>query len=171
MVRDFRQAHGWTSKHEKKWIHLGDAAKLDFAKRAADLRKKQANVKLLVSVIEKQRVPHKSTDTHHLIYSWMASSLVAPAIRELRQASLCPDELNYGNGQSLIDNFIRQNLWFNLRTKTELHLVPRSKALEDGLSFCDFLAGAVQSHFEDGKSAPFNHLTQSNAIFLHMPWH
>ncbi|MGB4674867.1 MAG: DUF3800 domain-containing protein [Azovibrio sp.] len=171
MVRDFRQAHGWTSKHEKKWIHLGDAAKLDFAKRAADLRKKQANVKLLVSVIEKQRVPPQIHGHHHLIYSWMASSLVAPAIRELRQASLCPDELNYGNGQSLIDNFIRQNLWFNLRTKTELHLVPRSKALEDGLSFCDFLAGAVQSHFEDGKSAPFNHLTQSNAIFLHMPWH
>ena len=52
--------------------------------------------------------------------------------------------------------------------KTASTAIPRSKALEDGLSFCDFLAGAVQSHFEDSQSEPFNIL--SPYIFLHYPW-
>lgn len=168
-VRSFIGDHNWTSKHEKKWTDLSDSIRRDFAKKLVLLKQKNPELTLLVSVIEKEKLPKHIQGNHHLIYSWMAASLLSPSVRVYRQISICPDELNYGsNNSGLIDNFLRKELWFNLRSSTVVNHVARSHALENALIFADYLAGAVQSHFEDSRSEPFNIIQSS--IFVHRPW-
>lgn len=157
----------WTSKNEKKWIDLGSQVRKTFANLTVDMAKEHPGVHLLVCVLDKQKVPLHIRGHHHLIYAWLASSLIAPTIRTLRHTSICPDELNSGS-EALVETVLRKDLWFHLRSKACVTRIARSGALEDGLSFCDFLAGSFQSHFEDGDSDAFHIL--KDHVYLHEPW-
>lgn len=169
VVRAMRQEFGWTSQREKKWINIGSSVRRSFANRTVKMIKENPSVHVLVSVLDKRKVPNHIRGHFHLFYAWMASSLIAPSIRTLRQASICPDELNAGLGNdALMESVLRKDLWFHLRSQTEISRIQRSKPLEDGLAFCDYLAGAFQSHFEDGQSECYNLL--KDHVYLHQPW-
>lgn len=169
VIDKVHKTQGWTSAKEKKWIKLAPQARRVFAEHVVDLCDKEHRIALLVSVIEKKLVPPHLHDHFHLLYSWMASSLIAANARVYDQLSICPDELNAGSGsQTLIENILRKELWFNLRASTVVKRVPRTEALDTGLMFCDFLAGAVQSHFEDGISEAYDKIKKY--IFVHRPW-
>lgn len=167
VFRKLASLQKWTSKNEKKWVDQGNQVRKTFANLAVEMAKANPEVQLLVCVLDKRKVPKHIQGHHHLMYSWMASSLIAPSIRSLRQASICPDELNTGS-DALIETVLRKDLWFHLRSKTQITRVPRKGPLEDGLAFCDFLAGAFQSHYEDGASDAFEIL--KDVTYLHEPW-
>ncbi|MGO6886626.1 MULTISPECIES: DUF3800 domain-containing protein [Rhizobium] len=169
VVKALKKEFDWTSNNEKKWIGIGSGVRRSFAHRAVKMVKENPRVHLLVAVIDKQKVPKHIQGHFHLFYSWMASSLIGPTVRHLRQVSICPDELNAGLGYDvLIESILRKDLWFHMRSQTEVSRIIRSKPLEDGLAFCDYLAGTFQSHFEDGDSEAYNIL--KDHVYLHMPW-
>lgn len=167
VFKKLSKIQNWTSKNEKKWIDLGSQVRKTFANLTVEMVKENPGVHILVCVLDKRKVPTHLHGHHHLMYSWMTSSLIAPTVRTLRQASICPDELNSGS-DTLVETVLRKDLWFHLRSRTEVTRIARSKALEDGLAFCDFLAGAFQSHFEDGDSDAFYIL--KDHVYLHEPW-
>lgn len=170
VIEKIRHQRNWTSKNEKKWKNISQEAKIEFAQRAAGLLKNNHNIRALAAFIRKDRIPIHMHGHHHLLYSWIVSSLISPSIRVFNSVSICPDELNAGIGNdNLLENTIRKEVWFNLRSSSKINRIPRTAVLEDGLAFCDYLAGAVQSHFEDGCSEPYNILEKN--IFLHFPWH
>ncbi len=167
VVRKLSKTYGWTSKNEKKWKTLGSQVKKTFANLTVEMLKSNPNLHLLVSVIDKSKVPDHVRGHHHLLYAWAASSLIAPAIRTLRQSSVCPDELNAGSDK-LLESVLRKDLWFHLRSRTMVNRIGRNKSLEDGLAFCDYLAGSIQFHFEKGESEPYNILREH--IYIQFPW-
>lgn len=167
VYRKLAKRQKWSSKNEKKWVNFGSHVRKTFANLAVEMVKTSPEVQLVVCALDRRKVPAHIHHHHHLMYSWMASSLIAPSIRSLRQASICPDDLNSGS-DNLVETILRKDLWFNLRSKTEVTRVARHAALGDGLAFCDFLAGAFQSHFEDQDSEPFQIL--KDVTYLHEPW-
>ncbi|MVA27528.1 hypothetical protein V6582_07980 [Agrobacterium vitis] len=167
VVKKLAKQQNWSGKKEKKWQDLGSQVRKNFAHLTVEMVRSNSDLHLLVAVIDKRKVPTNIHGHHHLVYSWLAASLLAPSLRTFRHASICPDELNSGS-DSLLENVLRKEIWFNLRSQTKIERIQRSEPLEGGLSFCDYLAGTFQSHFEFTDSEPYKVLRE--AAYLHMPW-
>lgn len=163
LMRDVHHFNGWTSKQEKKWTDTKHKARLDFGQRVVKLCQKQLAIKLVVTTIEKAKVPPHMREGHfHLLYAWMVATAIAPIVKQYSLISVCPDDLNNGcTSDGLLENMLRHELWFKLQGTSTVQRVPKVAASAGGLSFCDFLAGAVQSHLEDGESTAFNALKDS----------
>ncbi len=169
IYRQLHRQYKW-SKKEKKWTNLTKNQREQFAKLTRSLINDTPGLTILSTTIEKQKIPQNVRDSgFHFVYAWMVSSLLTPELRSLGAASICPDEMNNGVGsEGLLEHFLRKEIYFTLRARTTINRVIPNKALEDGLKFADFLAGAVQSHFEDGDSVAFNILYP--VMYHHTPW-
>lgn len=66
-----------------------------------------------------------------------------------------PRTIKVESGNSLHD-YLQTQLWMEKRVKTELRTVPCDSSNNLSIQFTDMLCGLVQSHFEDGKSDPWN---------------
>lgn len=170
VVRKLWEAKGWTSKNEKKWIDLKEGARSDFCILASKmLSQNRETAKLFVSVIKKELIPLHMRDHFHLIYAMAFSRSVYEEISRYRNVSLCPDNLNAGTGsKGLIENITRRDVWLQGNGSTTIDQIHRSKPLEDGLAFCDYIAGAVWNHYEEGRSDAFSRL--SGHMHVHEMW-
>lgn len=77
-----------------------------------------------------------------------------------RLAELYPDEraVKVASGNSLND-YLQTQLLFEKKVRTKLITRNRDSSKERNIQFADMLAGVVQSHYEDGNSAPWNILS------------
>lgn len=153
VIRNLWEMKGWTSRNEKKWIDLKEGARSDFCHLASRmLDQNNETAKVFVSIVKKELIPVHMQDHFHLIYAMVFSRSVYEEITRYRTVSLCPDNLNAGTGsKNLIENITRRDVWLQGRGSTTIEQIERSRPLEDGLAFCDYIAGAVWNHYEEGR--------------------
>jgi hypothetical protein len=151
----------WTSKHEKKWVDMTDAARFNFAETVAKYVKEHPEDRLAVSVLKKEELPLHLRPDQHLLYAHLATQLVCEDLAGCEAVAVCPDELNAGTGSAnLLRHLLRHELWFRRGCSPEVQQVSTKKPFVQALEFCDWLAGATASHFEDGRSEPWKILSE-----------
>lgn len=156
-IRKLHKEQKWTSKNEKKWANIGSQPKVKFANIAVDLVKNNTDIEIFVAYLDKNKFPeHIRSGNHHLIYSWMVSEFICNNLKTTNYISLCPDSLNEGFGNTVFEDLIKKYFWFDEKLDNSVKRVNYNSHFNDGLAFCDFIAGAVQDHLENKKSDPFN---------------
>jgi hypothetical protein len=65
-----------------------------------------------------------------------------------------PRSIKVKSGNSLHD-YLQTVLWFEEKSSTNLLTCPQDSAMCKGIQMADFLAGIVQTHFEDNVSRDF----------------
>ncbi|WP_124831284.1 DUF3800 domain-containing protein [Burkholderia stagnalis] len=161
VIKQLWTQQGWTSKKEKKWNGIPDAARLNFAQLASDFAEQNPKDKLAVSVLKKEELAAHLQQDHHLLYAHLATQLIGTDLVDCDTATVCPDELNAGTGRAnLLQHLMRHELWFRQGCAPDVRQISTQKPFVQALEFCDMLAGAAASHFEDGKSEPWNVLSK-----------
>lgn len=156
VIKKLWESQGWTTSKEKKWNNISDKAKLAFAELTAKFAEENSDVHLAVAVLDKEKLAEHLRADQHLLYAHLATQLVSDVLAGCTTAEVCPDELNAGAGSSnLLQHLMRHELWFRRGCSPAIRQVRRQKHLEDALEFCDMLAGAAASHFEDKRSEPW----------------
>jgi hypothetical protein len=156
---DFYAKRGIPHGQELKWVDLDRVDRIDFAQRAAKLCSSHKDISFLTITVYKQRVqPHIQADPNKL-YNFMAQLMLLPVMRGYGEVFLVPDarSIRVKSGDSLHD-YLQTKLWFELEVATKLSTTPLESSKSKHLQFADYLCGAFQSHYEDGKSEPRNHL-------------
>ncbi len=87
----------------------------------------------------------------------MIRLLLIDEIAKYQTVTLVPDErsIKVESGRSLHD-YLQTQLWFDLGVATKLYTTPRTSSSTLNLQFVDMLAGVVGSHYEDGRSDPWD---------------
>lgn len=149
----------WTTTKEKKWAKMSDAARLNFANLAVAHLQKHPDDKLSVSILKKQELPQNLRADHHILYAHLATQLICEECEPHEAVTVCPDELNAGTGKTnLLQHLMRHELWFRRGCAADVQQLTSRKSFVQALEFCDMLAGVAASHFEDGRSEPWNAL-------------
>lgn len=160
VIKKLWAEQGWTSKHEKKWNNISATAKLNFCTIAAEFAKNNTDIKLSVAVVEKAKVAVHLRPDQHLFYAHLATQLIVEDLLLSKEVSVCPDELNAGTGSAnLLQHLLRHELWFKRGCAPTVKQISQQSAFVQALEFCDMLAGAAASHFEDGVSDPWNEIS------------
>jgi hypothetical protein len=165
VIKKLWHTQGWTSQQEKKWKDIPNKARLSFAELALGCIEANPDIRLSVSILDKQALqPHLRPD-HHLLYAHLATQLIASDLAACSEAEVCPDELNQGTGAAnLLQHLMRHEVWFRRGCAPSIKQIPKQKHLEQALGFCDMLAGAAASQYEDGRSEPWRLLEQAVTV-------
>lgn len=157
-VRRLYADHGWNTSEEKKWSHMDADERLAFAERAKDLVLNHSeHIKLHVIAVNKQNVAQHIRADENKLYNYMIRLLLPDELAKYDKVHLNPDAraIKVASGNSLHD-YLQTELWFTSNVKTELNTTPRDSASTANLQFTDMLAGVASSHYEDGRSEPWN---------------
>lgn len=161
VVKKLWESQGWTTTKEKKWNNISDKAKLKFAELAAAFATENPDIHLAVAVLRKEDLAEHLRLDQHLLYAHLATQLVGDILAGSTTAEVCPDELNAGAGSAnLLQHLLRHELWFRRGCSPTIRQVRSQKHLVASLEFCDLLAGAAASHFEDARSEPWEILAK-----------
>lgn len=157
LVRDLYRRHGWDTTHETKWSEMDDVCRLDFATRTASMLEDRRGLSIWSMTVFKPNVQSHIRADANKLYNYMLRLLLIPRLKCYAQSKLVIDErsIKVKSGNSLHD-YLQTTLWFDESSASLIEStqpISSSKALP--IQFADMLAGIVQSHFEDQRSAPF----------------
>lgn len=156
MVRNIYKNFGWSPSVEHKWNSL-DPNERSFC--AAELRKlcdSNLDIILHAIVVKKQNVlAHIQKDSNKL-YNYMVRLALIKRMAKHDVVTMIPDprSIKVKSGNSLHD-YLQTVLWFEEKASTNLLTCPQDSAMCKGIQMADFLAGMVQTHFEDNVSRDF----------------
>ena len=159
LIRRLYKKFKWKTNIKRKWTQLKSHERIEFAKKASDLKNREPGISYCSITAKKENVDkHIRADVNKL-YNYMIKLLLANRIKHLDNVVLVPDEraIKVKSGNSLHD-YLQMVLWFHLKSKTVLQSIPVDSSKSLSVQFTDMLAGAVQSHFEFGNSDSFNEL-------------
>lgn len=103
---------------------------------------------------------HIRSDKNKL-YNYMISLSLLNEMSKHDDVVFVPDprSVKVESGNSLHD-YLQTQLWFEKKSKTILRTQPCDSAACTNIQFADMLSGLVQTHFEDGNSAPWSVLRE-----------
>jgi len=159
LVRHLYQHRGWNPKREKKWAQMTPEARTSFAKAAAKLAATNPEIDFCAIVTDKRNVqPHIRKDANKL-YNYMVKLLLLDVMAQHEYVNLVPDprSIKVESGNSLHD-YLQTELWLGLNAPTTLETTPLDSRHCLNLQFTDMLSGVVQSYFEFGETAHWQHL-------------
>lgn len=144
---------------------MPDSARLEFAKRAARLVEKHPDIRLHAITVRKEQVqPHLRQDPN-LLYNYMLKLSLMSEMAKHGHVELVPDprsiKVASGNSQH---EYLQIMLWYEQGVQTRLTSKPADSKKELSIQFADMLSGVVQSHHEDGRSAPWQVLRSCVAL-------
>ncbi len=155
VVAGLHDKFNWKTAKEKKWVDLPDPAREHFAAAARKLVTDHSDISHYTITATKENVlPHIRADANKL-YNYMIRLLLLDEMAKHARVTLVPDprSIKVESGNSLHD-YLQTELWFTKNAATTLHTRPTDSKTSLGLQYVDWLAGVVQSHFEDRASKP-----------------
>lgn len=170
LIRRLCKANGWASDIEVKWSDMSDAQRLSFAQRVDALLAEEPSIELHAIVVKKENVRDHIRSDANKLYNYMIKCSLIEHFSKFDAVHFCPDAraVKVSSGNSLHD-YLLTTLWFETAARTTLSTRPLSSDKSKAVQFADMLSGSVQSHFEDGRSDPFNrlrrHLTLKRLFF------
>ncbi len=166
LLKKLYEKYSWPAKEEKKWSAMTAGERLAFATAAASLASSNPeHVKYLSITVRKECVlPHIRTDENKL-YNYMIGLSLLPEMAQYQRVVFIPDprSIKVQSGNSLHD-YLQTKLWFDHGCPCALTTQACDSAQSTNVQFADMLSGVVQSHFEDGNSAPWLALRRHIAI-------
>ncbi|MBI3524652.1 MAG: DUF3800 domain-containing protein [Betaproteobacteria bacterium] len=159
IIRDLYTERGWNTAGEKKWADMSDKARADFVSKALKLKHHHPEISYHAIVVNKRKVlAHMQTDPN-LLYNYMIKLLLVNEMAKHPAVTLVPDprSIKVQSGNSMHD-YLQLNLWYTENVSTSLTTLQQDSKKTLSLQFADMLSGAVQAHYEHGRSDPLNGL-------------
>lgn len=160
VVKRLYQKFKWSTSVEVKWADMDDAQRAYFVSQAEQLCTKETNRIFYTSItVYKERVADHIRRDANKLYNYMIGLSLVDIMAKYPEIHLFPDErsIKVASGNSLHD-YLQVKLWFDKDAKTTLLTTPTDSSSNRNVQFADMLAGLVNQHFEDGKSAPFRQI-------------
>lgn len=155
LIKSLYQRLSVPAAEEIKWAALHEDDRLWLVQKIADLKVKLGDdLKLMSMTVRKQNVlPHIRNDANKL-YNYMMNLLLTEEMANHPVVFLIPDQrsVKVASGNSMHD-YLQTQLWFDRNAATQLKTSALDSSTCTGLQFADMVAGIVQAHFEDQKSA------------------
>ncbi len=160
VIRRLYQKYGWDTARERKWADMGSAARLDFAQQAKELATKFNDIKYFSITVKKENVQAHIRGDPNKLYNYMTRLSLLKEMAKYEAVTLVPDprSIKVKSGNSLQD-YLQIALWFELEVITQIETLVYNSSSSKKIQFADMLSGLVQSHFEDGKSEPWEILS------------
>jgi hypothetical protein len=152
--------HGkWDTKREKKWVDLSPDMRLTFAKNAVSLINAKPDISYKAIVVDKRNVNGNFRRDSNKLYNYMLRLLLLDEIAKYPQVTLIPDprSIKVQDGKSL--HHYLEMLLYEKQALTNLETIALDSKASLNLQFVDMLAGVLGTHFEFGKSEPWNLLS------------
>lgn len=160
VVRNLYKKFKWPPGVERKWAEMtSDERNIFMEKAVAAATAYPDDIKYLAITVKKEQVAAHIRQDENKLYNYMIGLSLVPEMAKHDAVQLFPDErsIKVGSGNSLHD-YLQIKLWFDKEARTKLTTQPSGSSNNLSIQFSDMLAGAVQSHFENGKSEPWNKL-------------
>lgn len=157
-VRHLYKQGKWDTKREKKWVEMCPASRKIFAESAASLAEK-GEITYKAIVVKKENVNESFRSDSNKLYNYMLKLLLLDEMMTHDYITLIPDNrsIKVENGKSL-HHYLEMMLYeAQAVTKLETQVADSKNCLN--LQFVDMLAGAIGTHYEFRKSAPWNVLS------------
>lgn len=157
VVKRLFKKHKWETHQEKKWADMSPSERLDFAKAASRLSQQMPEISYHAIVVQKENVEEHIRRDQNKLYNYMIQLSLINEMAKYDDVTLIPDprSIKVASGNSLHD-YLKIQLLFEKKVRTELNTQPHDSSQNLSIQFADMLSGLVQSHFEDGNSAPWN---------------
>jgi len=157
IIKKLYEKFDWPTNQEKKWAHMSQEEKLEFAEKAKNLRTNHPQIRYMNITVLKQNVQEHIRLYPNKLYNYMISKLLLNEMAKYEEVTFIPDprSIKVKSGNSLPD-YLQTQLWFEKQTSTKLNYLPISSDQSLNLQFADMLSGCIQSHFEDTNSITFN---------------
>lgn len=145
------------SSQEMKWSDMANIERLTFATHAKSLALKLRDIRYLSITVAKQNVQDHIRNDPNKLYNYMIGLLLLDEMVKHDSVTFMPDPrtIKVESGNSLHD-YLQTNLWFERKVRTKLTTTPCDSLSSRNVQFADMLSGLTQSHFEDGRSEPWN---------------
>lgn len=154
LIRKLYQKHKWPPKEEKKWNEMTAAERDSFADRACKLVRTNSGLITYraITAYKENVMAHIRSDPNKL-YNYMIGISLIDSMAVHAEVKLRPDDrsIKVLSGNSLED-YLKTKLWCEKSASTDLTVMNCDSSKHPAIQFADMLAGAVQSHFEDGNS-------------------
>lgn len=163
LIQKLYKKFKWPTKIEKKWSEMNKEERLWFARKAAELQKRNPDeIQYLSITVKKENVlDHIRRDANKL-YNYMIGISLLTEMSKHPSVCFLPDprSIKVESGNSLHD-YLQTKLWFDLSAETILETKPCDSAACTNIQFADMVSGIVQGHFEDGNSKPWDEIEKS----------
>jgi hypothetical protein len=152
VVRDMYTASRWNTRHERKWADASEPSRRHFAREAARLLAKHADISYHAIVVYKPNVEEHVRRDASMLYNFMMKSMLLDKLARYETVHLVPDNrsVKVESGNSLHD-YLQTELWLSLGVRTRLHTRSTDSRQCRGLQFADFMAGVISAKFEHGR--------------------
>jgi hypothetical protein len=160
VVKELYRRFKWDRKTEVKWSDTSPNERKEFSRLARIMCDKNKDVFLHGIVVQKINVmEHIRVDSNKL-YNYMIRLSLLDRMAKHDVVTMVPDprSIKVGSGNSLHD-YLQTELWFTKKATTKLVTHPVNSKDCLGIQFADFLAGLVQSRYEDNESSNFQILS------------
>lgn len=154
IIVDLYSKYKWA--REKKCSSASEAQKIEFATKAAQLRREFPEVIIDCIVVKKENVrPHIRSDANKL-YNYMCRLIIVDRMAGAPNFVFIPDKrsIKVECGNSLSD-YLQTVLWFDCEATTILTNQPGESHRIYNLQFADWVAHCIWKHFEDGSSGAY----------------
>lgn len=161
-IKKLYEKFGWPVEEERKWSSMTEAERLRFAEAARTLLKDHpGDVRYMSITVRKENVMDHIRSDKNKLYNYMISLSLLNEMSKHDDVVFVPDprSVKVESGNSLHD-YLQTQLWFEKKSKTILRTQPCDSAACTNIQFADMLSGLVQTHFEDGNSAPWSVLRE-----------
>lgn len=159
MRKLYKKSHTPTDK-EVKWANLNDDQRLWIAKQLAKFKIKHGNdVHFICISVKKENVEVHIRQDENKLYNYMIKLAFSKKLSEYQFVTLNIDQrsIKVKSGNSLHD-YLQTVIWFEHKTQTQLTSNQCNSKDHLNVQLADILSGIVQSHFEDGRSNPFQQI-------------
>ena len=161
VVRDIYSLFKIDPKTEFKGTSMSDEQKNIVAGKIIKLLKDRPEIQIGSITVRKEHVKEHIRDDGNKLYNYMIWLSAMPKIQSYSQVEMIRDKrsIKVKSGNSCVD-YLGTQLAFELGSATKLIDKPTESHTETNLIFIDWVANFVWSHYEDGKSTPFNRLIE-----------
>ncbi len=156
VIRELYDKFKWTTKRERKWVHMKDCHRKFFAAEAHKMCLHHPDILLKAIIVKKENVLEHIRKDGNKLYNYMIRLALLDYMSRFDVVTFIPDprSIKVESGNSLHD-YLQTELWFTNKANTNLITTPLDSRASLGLQFSDMLAGIVQSRHEDNYGGAF----------------
>ena len=163
LVKKLYQKFKWPVGEEKKWSGMSAPERLAFASATKKLLEDNPGHFRYISItVKKENVSAHIRRDENKLYNYMIARALLNEMSRHAEVHFVPDprSVKVKSGNSLHD-YLQTQLWFEHKSEAVITTQPCDSSQCSQIQFADMLSGLVQTHFEDGNSAPWAELRDS----------
>ncbi|WP_223630219.1 DUF3800 domain-containing protein [Pseudomonas atacamensis] len=157
LIKKLYQKFNWPATEEKKWSGMNAAQRLAFATASQKmLADNPGHFRYISITVKKENVRAHIRSDENKLYNYMIATVLLDEMSKYDEVNFVPDprSVKVKSGNSLHD-YLQTQLWFENDCETIIITRPCDSMQCHQIQFSDMLSGLVQTHFEDGNSAPW----------------